>query len=122
MWLVDSLAEEQILAAQRRGEFDDLPGQGQPLQLDDDSAVPEELRVAYRILKNAGCLPPEQALRSEVNQLERLLLYVEDDLEQRTIRSRLNLLRTQMAIQGREINLLLEEAAYRDKVSQRIST
>ena len=44
--------------------FDDLPGSGRPLELDDDRLVPEELRVAWRILKNAGFVPPEiEALR-----------------------------------------------------------
>ena len=49
------LAERKIAAAIERGEFDDLPGAGQPLDLDDlDPLMPEELRMAYRILKNAG--------------------------------------------------------------------
>lgn len=57
--LIDALAEQQIAAAISRGELDDLPGQGKPLLLDDDRFVPESLRAAYRILKNAGYLPPE---------------------------------------------------------------
>lgn len=51
MWLLDQWAERHILDAQRQGEFDDLPGSGQPLKLDDDSHVPPELRAAYRMLK-----------------------------------------------------------------------
>ena len=34
-----------------RGEFDDLPGAGRPLDLDHDPLVPEDLRLAYRMLK-----------------------------------------------------------------------
>ena len=45
-------AEQRILEAQTQGVFDDLPGAGAPLKLDDDAMVPEELRAAYRILKN----------------------------------------------------------------------
>ncbi|HEY7527996.1 MAG TPA: DnaJ family domain-containing protein, partial [Candidatus Deferrimicrobiaceae bacterium] len=60
------LAESKIREAMERGEFDRLPGAGKPLSLDDDSMVPHELRVAYRILKNAGCLPPELELRKEI--------------------------------------------------------
>jgi len=41
-----------------RGDFDGLPGAGRPLVLDDDPLVPEDLRLAYRILKNAGFVPP----------------------------------------------------------------
>lgn len=51
MSLLDQLAEKHILAAQRQGDLDNLAGAGQPLQLDDDSHVPAELRASYRILK-----------------------------------------------------------------------
>ena len=48
------LAERRIEEAIARGEFDDLPGAGRPLDLDDeDPLLPEELRLAYRILRNA---------------------------------------------------------------------
>ncbi|SAL46038.1 hypothetical protein AWB67_01977 [Caballeronia terrestris] len=58
MKLLDALVEQRISAAAARGEFDDLPGAGAPLQFDDDALVPEEVRVANRILKNAGFVPP----------------------------------------------------------------
>lgn len=57
--MFDLLAERRIAEAIARGELDDLPGAGRPLDLDDDPLVPEELRAAYRILKNAGIAPPE---------------------------------------------------------------
>ncbi len=57
MWLLDQWAERHIIEAQRKGEFDNLHGRGEPLILDDDSHVPAELRAGYRLLKNAGCLP-----------------------------------------------------------------
>lgn len=49
MWLLDQWAERHIIEAQRKGEFDNLPGRGEPLILDDDSHVPAELRavIAY---------------------------------------------------------------------------
>ena len=71
MLLIDSLAEEKILAAVRRGEFEDLPGSGKPLALDQDISIPEELRVGYRLLRNAGCLPPELSLRREIREVDR---------------------------------------------------
>lgn len=55
------------------GELRDLPGAGQPLHLQGDSAIPEELRVAYRLLKNAGFLPLESHLRRECRDAESLL-------------------------------------------------
>ena len=78
MWLLDQWAERHILDAQRQGEFDDLPGSGQPLKLDDDSHVPPELRAAYRMLKNAGCLPPELEQRKEAIELSHLLTTVKE--------------------------------------------
>ena len=121
MLLIDSLAEEQIQAAIRRGDFDDLPGQGQPLELEDDGAVPEQLRVAYRLLRNAGCLPPEISLRNEISNVEGLLGRVGIDSEQQVLRRRLCLLKARLAMHGREIDLLTREGAYRSRLMQRIS-
>jgi len=104
------------MAAIRRGEFDDLPGQGQPLILEDDSAVPDELRVGYRILKNAGCLPPEVALKKEIREVESLLNQVVTGTERQTIRRRLCLLQARLTMQGHDGNLLVREQAYREKL------
>lgn len=73
MKLLDALVEQRIAAAAARGEFDDLPGAGAPQDLDDDLLVPEEVRVANRILKNAGFVPPA------VEQL-RALRHLQDEL------------------------------------------
>ena len=116
MWLIDSLAEERIQAALRAGEFDGLPGQGRPLELDDDSQVPAELRVAYRVLKNAGCVPPELELRNEVDTLEALLDTIDDDAEQRRIQRRLCLLATRLASRGHDVGPIVREGAYREKI------
>jgi hypothetical protein len=57
--MFELIAERKIAEAIARGELDDLPGAGRPLDLDDDAMIPEELRLAHRILKNAGYVPPE---------------------------------------------------------------
>jgi len=121
MMLLDAIAESRIAAAICAGEFDGLAGTGNPLVLDDDSAIPETLRVAYRILKNAGYLPPDQQLRKEISQVESLLLQVECDVAADRLRSRLLPLKTRLALQGRDVNLLAEEAAYREKMLQRMA-
>jgi hypothetical protein len=54
MLLFELLAEQKISEAVSRGELDDLPGSGKPLDLDDDALVPEEMRLVCRILRNAG--------------------------------------------------------------------
>src|SRR5689334_23218372 len=73
MLLFEILAEQKIREAIERGDFDGLPGAGKPLDLQEDPLVPEELRVAYRILKNAGFVPPELELANEVRSIEQLL-------------------------------------------------
>jgi len=73
MNIIEQIAEARICEAIRNGEFDNLRGAGRPLQLDDDSGVPAQLRVAYRIMKNAGMIPPEIELRRELTSVESLL-------------------------------------------------
>lgn len=72
------IAEKRIEKAIRNGVFDDLPGAGKPLELEDDSHVPEDLRIAYKILKNANFVPPEVSLRKEIAKAEDLLAGMED--------------------------------------------
>jgi hypothetical protein len=79
------VVEERILEAQRAGAFDNLPGKGKPLRFDDESWVPEDLRVAYHVLKNARVLPPEAELLKEIHTLEDLLKYVEDEDERKVL-------------------------------------
>ncbi|HEY7318010.1 MAG TPA: DnaJ family domain-containing protein [Candidatus Binatia bacterium] len=79
------IAEERILDAQRAGAFDDLPGKGKPLKLEDLSWVPEELRIGYHVLKNAHVLPPEAELMKDIHTLEDLLKYVEDEGQRRAL-------------------------------------
>jgi hypothetical protein len=100
----ETLIEQRIREAASRGEFDDLPGAGQPMQLDDDLLVPEEVRVAHRILKNAGYVPPEAQQISEINQLIAMAGRVELSAEQGEEASRrLRALMIQMELAGRPL-------------------
>ena len=93
MLTLDALAEERIREAQSRGEFDDLPGAGAPLELGDDALVPEDLRAAYRILRNSGFLPPEVEALREVREIEALLrAAVVDDSERVRLLARVSFL------------------------------
>jgi Domain of unknown function (DUF1992) len=83
--LFQRIAEQRILEAQRSGAFDNLPGKGKPLELEDLSWVPEELRIGYHVLKNAHVLPPEAELLKDVHTLEDLLKHVEDEGERRAL-------------------------------------
>jgi len=81
MEIVRKIAEERIRRAMEEGEFDNLANIGKPLNLEDDAFVPEDLRAAYRVLKNAGCVPPELQLRREIVSLKDLIETIDDDGE-----------------------------------------
>ena len=82
---IERLAEQRILEAQRNGEFDNLAGKGKPLELADYGSLPEDLRVAYHVLKNANVLPPEAELLKDIHILEDLLKHVEDEGEKKAL-------------------------------------
>ena len=72
--MLDFIVESRIAEAIERGELDHLPGAGRPLALDDDPLVPEELRLAYRILKNAGFVPREVESAERAKAVKKLSL------------------------------------------------
>ncbi|HHT0417535.1 TPA: DUF1992 domain-containing protein [Klebsiella michiganensis] len=119
MWLLDQWAERHILDAQHKGEFDNLPGSGEPLTLDDDLHVPPELRAGYRLLKNAGCLPPELEHRKEAVMLNDLLKGVqESDPRYAELSRRLALLELKLRQAGLNTDFLRGD--YADKLLQKI--
>ena len=119
MWLLDQWAERHILDAQRKGEFRDLPGSGQPLTLDDDTLVPAELRSGYRLLKNAGCLPPELENRKDALALADLLKGIEPgDPEAQEIRRRLALV--ELKLQQAGVNTDFLHGQYSDRLFKTI--
>ncbi len=74
----EKIVEEKILASIRKGEFDNLKGSGKPLKESAEDRVPEDLRMAYRILKNADFIPPEIELKKEIQQTEDILAGIAD--------------------------------------------
>ncbi|QDY43225.1 DUF1992 domain-containing protein [Candidatus Pantoea soli] len=119
MWLIDQLAEQHIRDALEKGELSNLPGEGAPLQLDDDSAVPAELRTGYRLLKNAGFLPPELAMRREALELNDLLHELDPaDRQTREVAKRLSLLEIKLRQAGMSTDFLHSE--YRNSITQRL--
>ncbi len=86
----DKIIEERIRIAQKRGQFMNLPGEGRPLDLPDDSHIPEDLRMAFRILRNADCLPPEIELKKEIKRTEDLLEDMKDEKQKYKTLKKLN--------------------------------
>lgn len=88
----DALVEKHVREAQSQGAFDHLPGAGAPLKLDDDAMVPEELRAAYRILKNSGYVPPEVEALRDLREIELMLDNTRDEAERNTLIGKFNVL------------------------------
>ena len=88
----EKIVEERIRSALKKGEFENLPGSGKPLSLENDGGVSEDLRLAYKILKNADCLPPEIELKKEIKRTEDLLAGMEETAEKYSAMKKLNLL------------------------------
>ena len=116
MTLFDRIAERHIQQAVQRGEFDDLPGAGKPLVMEDDVLIPEELRAGYRLLKNAGYLPPELQLDKEIKEAEQLLACVRDGGDRDKAERRLRYLRLRLnQSRGEGVDFGVERR-YRDKL------
>ena len=86
------IIEERIRKAQKKGVFDNLEGAGKPLNLENDSHIAEDLRLAYKILKNADCLPPEIELKKEIERTEDLLSGMKDTTQKHRTLKKLNYL------------------------------
>ena len=121
MWLIDQLAEQRIREAAGQGAFDALPGAGQPLSLDDDAAVPAELRTAYRLLKNAGYLPPELQLRRDIAEAEQLLTLAEQAEERATHSRRLRYLMMRLNLTRLAPVNLQTEHAYFERLCEKLA-
>lgn len=107
------LAEERIRKAQKDGQFDNLEGAGRPLELEDDSMIPPDLRMAYKILKNADCLPPEMEEQKEIQRAMDLLDDMQDEQERYRQIQKLNLLVSNLnARRGRDMSLERSDPYY----------
>jgi hypothetical protein len=115
----DALVEKHVREAQAQGAFDNLPGAGAPLKLDDDAMVPEELRAAYRILKNSGYVPPEVEALRDLREIELMLENTRDEAERNTLIGKLNVLLARAgALRGRNFAV---DGDYFQKVAEKLA-
>ncbi|HEX8709606.1 MAG TPA: DUF1992 domain-containing protein [Pyrinomonadaceae bacterium] len=78
---IEKFVEEQIKKAVAKGEFDNLPGQGKPLDLNGYFQTPEHLRIAYSILKNGDFVPEEVQMLKELEALREQLAACTDEAQ-----------------------------------------
>jgi hypothetical protein len=93
----ERIAENRIREAMQNGAFDNLPGAGKPIDLEGYFTLPEHLRVAFSILKNAHCVPAEVELLHEIATLEQQLSAAPEE-HRPEIRPALTGRRTQLAV------------------------
>ena len=122
MIFFQKIAERRIVEAIREGAFDDLPGAGQPLKLEDDSHLPEDLRIVFKILKNAGFVPPEVALQKEIATLEDVLAGMEDTRAKYRQLKKLNFLITKLNMLRRTSVGLEKFQRYEKKLVERLGS
>jgi hypothetical protein len=116
------IVEERIRRAQKKGEFENLEGTGEPLNLADYQAVAEELRLAYKILKNADCLPPEIEIKKEIHQTEELLSGMTDTAKRYRTMKKLNFLIMKLnTLRSTSINFE-EPQKYSDKLIKKLES
>lgn len=114
--IFDKIADQKIREAMEQGAFDDLPGKGMPLKLENDGHLPQDIRLAHKILKNADCLPPELELRKEILTIEEMLEGVKDTKEKYRQIKKLNYLIMKLNM-TRQTSLTLEKnQRYFDKI------
>jgi len=83
---LEKAVEAIIKEAQERGEFDNLKGKGQPIDLSAYFETPEELRLGYSALKSAGFVPPEAELLQEIAALKERLSNTFEEIQRNRIK------------------------------------
>ena len=121
--IIQTIAERKIQQAMAEGSMADLSHwKNRPLPPDDMAHVPADLRMGYRLLKNAGYVPEEVALQKEITRIEDLLPTCRDEREKVRQLRRLGVLRTKLeGRMGRPIQLG-EEKPYYNQVVEKLST
>ncbi|HDR4422425.1 TPA: DUF1992 domain-containing protein [Bacillus cereus] len=117
-----NIAEEKIRKAIRNGDLEHIPGKGKPLQLEDLSMVPPELRMSYKILKNAGMIPPEMELQKDILKIEDLIACCYDEVERKKLQEELTakMLRFQQVMEKRRIKENSTFRMYQGKVFRKL--
>ena len=118
MDLLNRLAEEKITEAINKGALENLPLQGQPLQLEDLSMVPESLRAGYILLKSNGFLPPVLALKKEIQSVEALLSRTECTDRRDEYARKLRMMRLHLGVLNQ--NLVDIEERYQSKLVSKL--
>ena len=114
------IVEEKIREAIDRGDFDDLEGMGRPLEKEEPARIAPELRLAYKIMKNADVLPPEIQTLKEIERIESLLPGIDDANEKYRYVRKMNSLITEFNLMRNTSVGLEKKQYYFDKLAGRL--
>jgi hypothetical protein len=115
------IAERKILEAMKEGDLNSEKWKNKPLPLDDDSFVPDDLKMAYKILKNSGYLPPEIEAKKEIKKLEDLIACTEDEHVRLKQMKKLNVLMMKVEAKRSSPSNIAAQDDYFRKVVERIT-
>lgn len=87
--MFDRIVEALIQEAMERGEFDNLPGKGKPIDLTEYFETPEEVRLANSVLKSAGMTPREVDLLKEIAELKQVQAALLDEKKKAEIQKQI---------------------------------
>lgn len=123
MSMFSRLAEQKIEEAVRKGEFDNSAYAGKPLPVDDLSHIPEDIRMSYRMLKNAGFVPEEVSLRKECVRLHDLINACSSEGEKEKHKKLFNekSLRLQMLMEQRGLGTSGAFLQYESQIKDRLT-
>ena len=94
----DKLVEAMIKEAQERGEFDNLPGKGKPVDLTAYFETPDDVRLAYSVLKNANIASHEADLLKEIAELKQVLAAVSEDGRKKEIQKEIEKMQIEFSL------------------------
>jgi hypothetical protein len=117
---LQQIAEQRIAKAIEDGTLKTDGWKNRPLPLDDDHFVPDDLKMAYKILKNSGYVPPEIETRKEIQKLEDLIVKTEDSHQRVKQMKKLDLLMRKIDAQRSRPASIEHDDAYFRKIVEKI--
>lgn len=115
------IAEQRIQKAMEEGDLNSPNWKNKPLPLEDDHMVPEDLKIAYKMLKNSGYLPPELEDRKEIKRVEELIAATEDEHERLRQMKKLGVLLMKVEAQRSFQSNIAHQDEYYRKVVENIT-
>ena len=115
------IAEQKIAQAIEDGTLQTDSWKNKPLPLDDDSFVPNDLKMAYKILKNSGFVPPEVETRKDIHKLEDLIRNTEDEHERVKQMKKLNVLLMKLDSQRNFTSSIDQDEEYYRRIVEKVT-